>query len=1076
VTAFLTPGSTSTRNLCEADGTLNPAATGSRRIGAFALAAALCLTLNASRGDSSPDKPETAPEPPAQSKPWTPPATSLDPVIIRAVDELFADGMADPRGCEYREIEIAENGRWKIKAHGWVLPGGGPQRYAIGWNGVIYPVASIGAPVDLHKEIAALPTGPVRRFLGNGNGWPMSDQGSLSADLLLPVQVAVLLRLDEGQLATDAWNEGYDGEPDMKTKDPFADMASVWLGRWFNQAIMAYLRGDYSACAAICHRVAEVQTKVEAGAARRGQTSLLADDRHNERLWQLPILQAEAERRLHEQPFTTVLESGQPAGGPERVAALIRDLETVSVEQMMNPGETDVMTDPTVQELIKQGQAAVEPLITCLAEDNRLTKSVFTAGMGYEGAIIPVYHAARAVLNHVLGTSIPLFEPVLFDSISQNAPRDLSSADRHALAAKFEAAWQKVKGVNEIAAAYAALRDDTAGADAWFKAVDTIVQPADGTFTSYRIMPADEAYTIHQGNAPFLARGDVLRAKVNPSVTDLMIKRFEQLVHDDADRSMDSTRLDNLLLAFAGWDGVHHLEDVHRLGEEMEARSLRMTGRTDRLVNVTLAQQRIDLGDKDALPEYLDWLAAQPMHTMQADDFSILWQYPGDPRARQTADKIFNNPAMPWRPEISQDQDSLVHLLHTPMLGLAAFRKAVARALGDKRVIAQIKDWNNGNFSLVTGTENGQGEPYQSPEGPSKRPLASSEVRRCDYVADRISKVDGFPCCALEWSAERRDAAVAACRDVLLRYGDDFAYRASDPDFRQTDTGVVWIHFPLLTHPATAEDVAQGRAIFALPGTTRLCTAPKLPVIAWRPSRQMDPQQASQSTADGQSKEVTIYNTRGQIWQAEEELVDGKWQRYYGFAGRYQLEKVPAAEIEFEEFSTDVAPGLSAQIESPFEFDRSKFNLGFGFRKFIAPGTPIPVKVSIANHTGLDQAVPAALLLPAVPGKALPPGLTLALDYSDKLPPHIFRWSEQPFVYGPWTSVPLRPDVGVSPNGGASTALTPTQQRTLLDINLCDYFDLSRAGAYRLTARFHVPGQPEVKTRQDIFSISGTTK
>src|SRR5580658_1376491 len=46
------------------------------------------------------------PTPPMQGKPWTPPDTKLPPIVVDAIKELFDQGMADPRGCEYREVEI----------------------------------------------------------------------------------------------------------------------------------------------------------------------------------------------------------------------------------------------------------------------------------------------------------------------------------------------------------------------------------------------------------------------------------------------------------------------------------------------------------------------------------------------------------------------------------------------------------------------------------------------------------------------------------------------------------------------------------------------------------------------------------------------------------------------------------------------------------------------------------------------------------------------------------------------------------------------------------------------------------
>jgi hypothetical protein len=41
------------------------------------------------------------------------------------------------------------------------------------------------------------------------------------------------------------------------------------------------------------------------------------------------------------------------------------------------------------------------------------------------------------------------------------------------------------------------------------------------------------------------------------------------------------------------------------------------------------------------------------------------------------------------------------------------------------------------------------------------------------------------------------------------------------------------------------------------------------------------------------------YHQDGHVWQAEEVLVDGQWQRFFGFVGRYCVAKVPAEEIEF---------------------------------------------------------------------------------------------------------------------------------------------------------------------------------
>ena len=50
--------------------------------------------------------------------------------------------------------------------------------------------------------------------------------------------------------------------------------------------------------------------------------------------------------------------------------------------------------------------------------------------------------------------------------------------------------------------------------------------------------------------------------------------------------------------------------------------------------------------------------------------------------------------------------------------------------------------------------------------------------------------------------------------------------------------------------------------------------------------------------------------------------MNGAWQRFYGFAGRYHIEKAPAAEIEMEiepRWWWQVAPGFEGKLKGPGE-------------------------------------------------------------------------------------------------------------------------------------------------------------
>jgi len=1046
------------------------------------IACTALLFLSVLAGEGIKSSGSVMPIPPEQSKPWTPPPTKLPPVVISATTELFNDGMADPRGCEYREVEMSLP--WgPSKEHGWVLPAEGKQRYAIGWNGVLYPVTSVGAAVDLQKDLSSMIE---TRFRGNGNGWPMNDRLSLSLVCSLPIKAAFLLRLGRADLAESLWHKGYAGAGAMETSDPYAEMAGEWLGRWYYRAVVAHLRGDDRLALAICQTLLPLQKTVEATAARRGIAKASPDKLYVEDLRQLPALAADEEGRTQEAPYTPVLESGQPAKGPQRIAALIRDLELVSAQQMMNPGQTDVSTDPIVQALIEEGDPAVEPLLECLEEDTRLTRSEFTQGMGFEGPIIPVYEPAFVAIVGILKT------PFSLSDSAEKDPRNLSLDDRKALAAKIRDYWQKNKGMSLSDRWYATLQDDNAGASAWFLAVDNIVQPTNVTTTPGTMFGG--GWSSGGGfpqKTPVVLQGESLRAKTNPSVSDLIIKRFKQVIAQSAsDKNISFDPVGKLILALADWDGKAHLDDLREMAQAFHTRFPHEQGAfvSTLQTEAMIYRKRLALGDPRVLQDNADWLVAiNPTEWCNFDltnPFQIMWHYPNDPVIRQAAEKLFDSKNSPWIPlnrvKPLNESSTLADLVTTPLIGLAAFRQEVLRRLDDPSIDGTIQINDNGNVGCMLTDDVHQNFTVASCKGDPLAPPAGSSIsfRTCDWFAYELSRLDGFPRIGLYWPQPQRDAAVAACKAVLVQYGDAFQSHSDDPYddsvYANDSKNQTHIHFPRLDHPATPDDVKQGHAIFSLSGTTRTCHLPDFPIEAWRPDRKTDPSEASETTADGTSKSLIVYVTEGRVWQAEEVLVDGKWERYYGFVGRYQLEKVPPAEIKFSYQGADgnVTKEISGTIEGPQDYVRDQRNFSFATHDFAQLDSPLPVKVKISNGSGLDQVVPAVLMLPPGAKKALPQGMSLSLSYSEKLPPKVWRFSEPPFDYGSWQDVPLRKEVQIESSDTPGPTLSPSQDFTVLDIDLSDFFDMSRPGTYRVQALFHLPGQAAGKSNEITFSIA----
>jgi hypothetical protein len=99
------------------------------------------------------------PIPPHQNADWSLPkgVSDSEGKIAATMKTLFEFGLADPRGMPYHHVKRQENSK-AMPARAWVLPASrdDPQRYAIGWNGLIYPVTEVGAIADLQADLVIL--------------------------------------------------------------------------------------------------------------------------------------------------------------------------------------------------------------------------------------------------------------------------------------------------------------------------------------------------------------------------------------------------------------------------------------------------------------------------------------------------------------------------------------------------------------------------------------------------------------------------------------------------------------------------------------------------------------------------------------------------------------------------------------------------------------------------------------------------------------------------------------------------------------------------------------------------------
>ncbi len=281
------------------------------------------------------------PEPPQQHKPWTPPKTDVPNDVVKALAKLFDQGLPDPRGCEYRVIQIAERSDINLAelvdrtSSGFVLPArpGESQRYAILWDGLITPIVSFGDKVDLDKDFSF------------SSDWIDGNPSRLGN----PARLGLLLRLGEGERATKLWRDMNHPKPgpDQGYIDPYFEMADAFMEHCFRSAVFQRKSGEDETALQNFRGLAAF-AKLPQPAGLLGSSS-----RHElfEFLKELPPLLADQERRAKEKPRTVICRGpGRSKDQDKRIGALIELLDELSSGCF-----TDGVFEPIAAELIFEG-------------------------------------------------------------------------------------------------------------------------------------------------------------------------------------------------------------------------------------------------------------------------------------------------------------------------------------------------------------------------------------------------------------------------------------------------------------------------------------------------------------------------------------------------------------------------------------------------------------------------------------------------------------------------------------------------------------------------------------------------
>ena len=724
-------------------------------------------------------------------------------------------------------------------------------------------------------------------------------------------------------------------------------------------------------------------------------------------LKQVPALLADQERRTREAPREAMvcLGPGRHPDQKKRIAALVARLDE------MGFSSSSGYDNAVLAALIREGKPALEALLECSEKDRRLTRlAIGHSRLNFGSGGLEVRQVAAQAIESILS------ETYIEGGSNTNG---LSLRDR----------VKKAQWLPPVERWFKVLADDKATPVDWFLATTTLLSSGEpqanfepmvcwqanfrprGCCWAYGVpgfnSPSPMPFRSQDGLKPKLL-GEALRARKDPSLTDLILKRIKKI--DEQDKTEKEVRniptpggislQTQMALALAAWEPKAALKS---LAEQMP----RMREKKDWPGYLQALEVRCQLGDSRALDDYLTFIrkATPDKIDDRSEGFNPAWfqpmaDHPDHPGMAAAAEKLFGQEKSPWLPLIRQDPDQpqvtcLIEKLPIALVRQPAYRKAVLRELARREVLLTLDD----------------GE--------------TQDLRACDFCVNALSQqLSGVLPINFDGTQLKCDKAVAACVELLRSHQYELFWQSES------------FH---LDKPVTAVQVDKGQAVFTLAGqgTVRVVPGLKLPLPAlWTRVKDRPPFKRRFRIASPEEDQPQ----GGMVVQAEEVSKDGRWQRYYGFVAPGCIARVPAQEIEFSPNPGQTGgdwvrpgPGFHARLDIPASTTEASDNLPPRY----PADTALTFAVVVRNSSGLEQVLPP-----------LEKSVRLRFFYSPEV---ISRQGYlMPRATRPDQREELTPRPGATFRPVKSKVLAPTEEMKAGEVNLREWFDPRKPGFYRL--------------------------
>jgi hypothetical protein len=662
---------------------------------------------------------------------WEPISMSVfQEIVAPKIDWLFEHGLDDPAGAEYREFSVeigsvwSTSGYWE-KTRGWALPEKvGMPREGIAWNGLRYEIASLGQVVDLASDVREVtrqaiesnksPYGRISR-ISYLEGHPLHGQTlaikefrpvlseSATVDPIRPrlMKVALLYRAGFASESLHLWNGIFHGCNNVAS-NPFLILTMEATWNLFDRAVCAHKRGDDKIALRELRKLVplaktcrEIQKREN---LRFRNRYYLPDDKiPDDFAFTNPAesLLKDQERRYAERinsnSFVPLPRLASFTGKPwerwraelelikkAKVPTLIRWLQEVAITQDGQPGGCSPKGSKVVRALISKGDAAIDPLIECLENDERLSRTV-TFGRDF--------HSDRSIWPARSFASYALAAVVGFNSLVKMNDNRPTKEEYLRLLKEF---MRKFRGMSREEMYYQILKDDDSSWDQWIESAHKLTQEVDeDLLIGGGLQWVSVPNRIPGKKVPL--RGDLLKCRVYPSIENLLKERirfFEEKakVKDQISRGRAMEKVKGIESRLTKWNPSLAKNLLERLSREFQEVKGRKTGWEldeaqewlgSRMMNIAHSTRRA--GYPGVMPVLASWayhLSPEPQRRMNYMETSyvvrFLLDHLDEPCVRNWLRTITSRPA--WSKPLLQ-----LHPLDPSILQLAG--KTIVRAI-----------------------------------------------------------------------------------------------------------------------------------------------------------------------------------------------------------------------------------------------------------------------------------------------------------------------------------------------------------------------------------------------------------